>query len=312
MLDYAIEVERFDTHVGQILAELEKAGLAENTLVIVTSDHGMPFPRVKGHTFDDAHRVPTVMSWPRGIMNPDRRVDELVSFIDFAPTFLELAGVDPSESGMEITGQSMTDLLANQPSRDRSFLLIGRERNDVYARYGTPNGLGYPARGIRGGDYLYVRNFAPERWPCGDPDLGLLDTDASPTKAFINALGPGNPYWEHSFGKRPAEMLFDVTKDPDCVKNLAIDERYAAILNRFRYQIMVELKKQGDPRANGAGEEFDHYPTVKPRPESWPLDGPAGVLEPVRLFRVGLLIRVEHRQIFFAEESVGQESHGHK
>lgn len=273
MLDYAIEVERFDSHVGEILAELDRAGLAESTLVIVTSDHGMPFPRVKGHTFDDAHRVPTVMHWPQGIKNPDRRVTELVSFIDFAPTFLELAGVDPNESGMEITGRSMTDLLADAPERDRSFLLIGRERNDVYARYGTPNGLGYPARGIRQGDYLYVRNFMPDRWPCGDPELGLLDTDASPTKTLIKDLRPGNRYWEHSFGKRPAEMLFNVQEDPDCVANLAEDESHTATRDRLRSQMMAELKKQGDPRALGEGEAFDHYPTVKPRPASWPLDG---------------------------------------
>ena len=269
MLDYAVEVERFDAHVGEILTELDTAGLADNTLVIVTSDHGMPFPRVKGHTFDDAHRVPTVMRWPAGIKNPGRRVDELVSFIDFAPTFLELAGIDPDDSGMNLTGNSITDLLADQPTRERPFLLIGRERNDVYARPGSPAGLGYPARGIRAGDYLYVRNFAPDRWPCGDPELGLKDTDGSPTKSLINELGPGNLYWEHAFGKRPADMLFNVKTDPDCVNNLANEGDHTEMLERLKSTMMRELKRQGDPRAIGNGDVFDRYPTVRPAPKNW-------------------------------------------
>jgi arylsulfatase A-like enzyme len=276
MLDYAIEVERFDTHVGEILAHLEEAGLTENTLVVVTSDHGMPFPRVKGHTFDDAHRVPAVMHWPKGIRNPGRRVDALVSFIDFAPTFLELAGIDPAHCEMELTGHSITDLLEDEPQRERPFLLIGRERNDVYARPGSPAGLGYPARGIRSGDFLYIRNFAPERWPCGDPELSLKDTDSSPTKALIEKLGPGNPYWEHAFGKRPPEMLFNVLADPDCVDNLATDEALAGTRERLRNTMMAELEKQGDPRSLGKGDVFDAYPTVKKIPKGWSeiLQGP--------------------------------------
>lgn len=272
MLDYALEVERFDTHVGEILAVLEDSGLAENTLVIVTSDHGMPFPRVKGHTFDDTHRVPTVMCWPEGIKNPGRRIDALVSFIDFAPTLLELAGLDPKECGMDLTGHSITDLFAEAPKHDRPFLLIGRERNDVYARPGTPAGLGYPARGIRAGDFLYVRNFAPDRWPCGNPELGLRDTDDSPTKAVINELGPGNPHWEHAFGMRPAEMLFNVRDDPDCVHNLVEDPTHAATRDRLSATMMAELKQQRDPRILGRGDVFENYPTVKPRPSDWQED----------------------------------------
>ena len=166
MLDYAVEVERFDTHVGELLAALDASGEAANTLVIVTSDHGMPFPRVKGHTYDDAHRVPLVMRWPEGIVKPGRRVSELVSAIDFAPTFLELEGVAGAEAGMApITGHSLVDLLKDEAKTERPFVIIGRERNDVLARPGTEHGLGYPARGIRQGDYLFVRNLRPIAGP---------------------------------------------------------------------------------------------------------------------------------------------------
>lgn len=266
MLDYATEIEAFDAQVGSLLAALESSGEAKNTLVIVTSDHGMPFPRVKGHTYDDAHHVPFVAAWPAGIARPGTRVADLVGIIDLAPTFLELLGVDGIAGGMApITGRSFTDLLRGEAKTQRPFVIVGRERNDVLARPGSPAGLGYPARAIRQGDYFYVHNFAPDRWPCGDASLGLKDTAASPTKALIAALGEGDPYWEHSFGKRPADQLFNLTTDPDCVKNLATDSSHAERLATMRGILMAELKKQNDPRVLGRGDVFDQYfsPSVK-------------------------------------------------
>ncbi len=264
LLDYAVEVERFDAHVGELLAVLDASGEAENTLVIVTSDHGMPFPRVKGHTYDDAHRIPLVMRWPAGIVHRGRRVSELVSAIDFAPTFLELCGVSASESGMAlITGHSLVDLLNDEANTQRPFVIIGRERNDVFARPGTEHGLGYPARGIRQGDYLFVRNFAPDRWPCGDVDLGLKDTDDSPSKSLVEQLGPGNAFWEHAFGKRPGEQLFNLADDPDCIHNLASDPAHADVRDQLSQTLMTELRREQDPRVLGNGDVFDNYPSVK-------------------------------------------------
>ena len=269
MLDYAIEVEAFDTQVGSLIDALDASGAAENTLVIVTSDHGMPFPRVKGHTFDDAHRIPFVARWPQGIAMSDRRVPDLISFIDLAPTFLDLMGVDGEQAGMSpITGHSFADLLQNAPMRDRSFVIVGRERNDVLCRPGTPAGLGYPARAIREGDFFYVHNFAPDRWPCGDPDVGFKDTDASPTKTLAEDAGPSDVYWQHAFGKRPGEQLFDVAKDPDCVLNLAVDPAFAAVVTSLHEKLTTELTKQHDPRVLGQGDLFDNYlsPRAQPAP----------------------------------------------
>lgn len=266
MLDYAIEVEAYDTQVGSLLEALEAGGETRNTLVIVTSDHGMPFPRVKGHTFDDANRIPFVARWPAGIVQPGRRVADFISFIDLAPTFLELLGVAGARSGMAaITGRSFTDLLGNKPARDRSIVIIGRERNDVQCRAGTPAGLGYPARGIREGNLLYIQNFAPDRWACGDPDIGFKDTDASPTKQLIEDAGERSPYWQHAFGKRPAAQLFDVLKDPDCVRNLASDPAFAARAAALRDRLFAELKRQNDPRVLGQSDVFDNYRSPRER-----------------------------------------------
>lgn len=270
MLDYAIEVESFDAQVGSLLSALEASGEANNTLVIVTSDHGMPFPRVKGHTYDDAHHIPMVAYWPNGIARPGRRIAEMINFVDLAPTFLQLMSVDGKQHGMSpITGRSFVDILKDEKSDlDRSFTIIGRERNDVLARPGSPAGLGYPARAIRDGNYLYVHNFKPDRWPCGDPDLELKDTDASPTKSLISGRNQSDPFWQHAFGKRPNEQLFDVSKDPDCVHNLATDAHHADKAKQLRVKLMQQLEQQQDPRALGKGDVFDQYlsPRNAPKP----------------------------------------------
>lgn len=264
MLDYAAAIEAFDGEVGSLLEALDAAGLAADTLVVVTSDNGMPFPRVKGHTFDDAHHLPLIIRWPAGIVRPGRREVALVSEIDFAPTFLELFGVDGPARGMEpITGASFTDLLCDAPARDRPFVLVGRERNDMWARPGTPSGLGYPARGIRQGDFLYVHNFTADRWPCGDPALGLLDTDDGPTKQAIVTAGEGDAHWQMCFGKRPPDELYDLAADPDCVRNLAADPVARERMAGMRRTLMAELERQGDPRVLGRGDDFDRYETPR-------------------------------------------------
>lgn len=264
MLDYAVAVEAFDAEVGELLRTLDAGGEASNTLVIVTSDNGMPFPRSKGHNYDIANREPLVACWPAGIARPGRRVAEFVSFIDLAPTFLELLGVDGAKAGMSpITGSSFANLLRGESDASRRFVILGRERNDVQARPGTPSGLGYPVRAIREGNLFYIHNFAPDRWPCGNPELGLLDTDASPTKSFINELGGSDRFWQMSFGKRPPVELFDLAKDPDCINNLADDEAYAAKATALREKLFAELKKQNDPRVLGKGDIFDNYKSPK-------------------------------------------------
>jgi arylsulfatase A-like enzyme len=266
MLDYAIEMEAYDAQVGSLIAALEASGESENTLVIVTSDHGMPFPRVKGHTYEDAHHIPFIAAWPGGIVKPGRRVPDFISFVDLAPTFLELFGVDGPSKGMSpITGSSFVDLLRNEPKRDRTSVVVGRERNDVDARPGTHSGLGYPARAIRSDKFFYVHNFEPDRWPCGNVELGLKDTDASPTKRLVEGLGEQNPFWQHAFGKRPAEQLFDLSTDPDCVKNLATDPAFASQRTALRDKLFAELKRQNDPRVLGQGAVFDEYISPKDR-----------------------------------------------
>jgi len=264
LLDYAFEIEHFDVHLQRMLALLEERNLLDNTLVVVTADNGMPFPHAKGQEYEYSNHLPLAMMWKRGIRNPGRKVDDFVSFIDFAPTFLELASVAPEPAGMQpITGRSLTEILRSARSgrciAHRDHVLIGKERHDV----GRPNDVGYPIRGIVKDGFLYLCNFEPERWPAGDPVTGYLNTDGSPTKTVCLQARHATEtrrYWAWSFGKRPGEELYDIAKDPDCLDNLADRSESQQRKASLREQLFSELRAQADPRLLGQGHVFDEYP----------------------------------------------------
>jgi N-sulfoglucosamine sulfohydrolase len=264
MLDYAFEVEHFDRHLGRMLDELMKRGMLENTLVVVTGDNGMPFPHDKGNTYQDANHLPLAVMWPRGIRAPGRTVDDYVTFIDLAPTFVEIAGLKWEQTGMAAaTGRSLTDIFtstrAGRIVAIRDHVLVGRERNDV----GRPHDEGYPVRGIVKDDWLYLHNFEPSRWPGCNPETGYLDTDDGPTKTAVvraRLVPEQKPYWDACFGKRPEEELFDLHRDPDCLTNLVGTSDHAARQTALGQQLFAELKAQQDPRELGAGRIFDEYP----------------------------------------------------
>ena len=262
MLDYAIEVEHYDYHLGRILKILEESGQLENTLLVATSDHGMPFPRCKGQAYDYSNHVPLAIMWPKGIHGKNRIVEDYVSFADFAPTFLEVAGINIGTSMQPTTGRSLADIFqakgSGQIIADRDHVLIGKERHDV----GRPNNQGYPIRGIVSNDFLYLRNYELTRWPIGNPETGYLNCDASPTKTLIlEQRRNGNPkFWSMNFGKRPKEELYNLSCDPDCITNLATVESRKTTKEKLRKKMEAGLKAHGDPRMNGNGKVFEAYP----------------------------------------------------
>jgi N-sulfoglucosamine sulfohydrolase len=261
MLDYAFEIEYFDSQVVKILRILKLKGLLNNTLVIITADNGMPFPRIKGNANMLANHLPLAILWPEGIQNPGRKVDDFVSFTDFAPTFLEIAGISRQKSGMmKMEGRSLIPLLTGtQKGRFRDYMVIGKERTDL----GRPDDQGYPIRGIVTNEFLYLRNYQPERWPAGNPETGYMDCDGSPTKTYIlnDRRSKGkSTFWEWNFGKLPSEELYRITMDQECMTNLAQDPEYKAIKDNLSRKMIRKLRKDGDPRIAGKGDIFDAYP----------------------------------------------------
>lgn len=268
LLDYGLEVEYFDLQLQRVLHILADQGVEENTLVVVTSDNGMSFPRCKGECYDISNHVPLAIRWPEGTPKGGRIVDDYVSLIDLAPTILGAAGIEWASSGMApATGRSLLPILAAprggrvEPGRD--YVLIGRERNAP----GRPLNQGYPARAIVRDDWLYIENAAPDRWPGGNPETGYLATDTSPTKSAIiqrRRTHGNDPFWNLAFAKRASHELYDLRRDADCVVNRATDPDQRVRIEGLQSVLKTALSEQGDPRQLGRTNYFDSFPFSHP------------------------------------------------
>lgn len=281
ILDYYHEIEHFDDMVVHAIELLEEAGELENTIIVVTSDHGMPFPRAKASLYDAGSHIPLAIRWGKGIQSPGRVYDGLVNLSALAPTFLESAGVNVPDM---MIAQGLTDIFTgvDEDLKPRQQAYIAMERHDG-CREG---GKGYPCRAIRTAGYLLIHNFKPERWPAGDPDrtvcardLPYGEVDSSPTKTLMME-GREDPVigrlHELAFGMRPEFELYDLSKDPHQMKNVAGRSDYSHIQKRLSDKLDSYLKETGDPRALGEFAPWDYYPyyglkrnkdwTVDPRP----------------------------------------------
>ncbi len=260
MLDYALEINHFDTHLMRIMAKLEEIGQLDNTIIIVTADNGMPFPRAKGLQYEYSNHLPLAVMWKDGISQAGRSEKSLISFVDIAPTLMELAGVHENQiSDLDMAGKDMLDIFANDKQHDRSFILLGQERHD----YGRPQNQGYPIRSIIQDGYLYSYTFKPDLWPAGNPETGYLNTDGSPTKTQILNMRRRNEnakYWKLNFGKHPQEELYHLTNDRECMHNLAQEDVHWERKEKMKKLLFAQLEKQGDPRVLGRGDIFDQYP----------------------------------------------------
>lgn len=267
ILDYYYEIERFDQSVAQAIQLLEKAGELDNTLIVVTSDNGMPFPRAKASLYDTGTRMPLAIRWPYGIKSPGRIVDDFVSLKDMAPTFLEATGIKVPES---MTGLSLSLIFVSSKegkidtARNRVFTAM--ERHDG-CRQG---GKGYPCRAVSTYDFSYIRNYEPTRWPSGDPDakncaraIPFGEVDSSPTKDLLmdnSTEEKYKPFYERAFAKRPAEELYDLRVDPFQMNNVVYLPQYAGIKKDLSSMLQQYTAMTGDPRALGKDAPWDYYP----------------------------------------------------
>ena len=284
LADYLGEIAAFDAGLGILIEELKKAGEYDNTIIVVSGDHGPPgFPHGKCNLYDFGTRVCLVIAGP-GVTG-GRVVHDFVGLPDLAPTFLQAGKVDVPKG---MSARSLWKVLKSKkgdwvdPSRDA--VVTGRERHVQVARVGH---LPYPQRAIRTKDFQFVINFRPDRWPLGDPYLldtpnepkfGLLeqktfvtlaDEDAGPTKAWIvtNRKNPKvKPFFDHAYGKRPREELYDMKKDPDQMKNIVDDPAYAETVKKLRARLMNYLRETNDPRLVDDGKFFETPPMAGPTP----------------------------------------------
>src|SRR5690554_6222218 len=276
LLDYAIEIEWFDKHLGQMLRLLEEAGELDNTIIVVTSDNGMAFPRAKANLYEHGHHVPLAIRWGDKLKE-GKVVEDVVSLIDLFPTYLEVTGTDFMEYPLE--GNSLMRFFEDgyEESKDtfRTGAYAARERHSS-SRWDNRT---YPQRSLRTGKYLYIRNFKPERWPAGAPQkfenddtLGEMhdayhDIDACPTMDFLVEYREDpevRKYFHLAVDKRPKEELYDILKDPGCLNNLADDPEFREELLKHREQLGGYLMRTEDPRVIGNGDIYEEYVRYSP------------------------------------------------
>ncbi len=283
MADYLGEAQAFDGALGVLLAKLQAIGELENTLIVVSGDHGIPgFPRGKCNLYDFGTGVALAVRW--GAIKPGRVVDDFVNLMDLAPTFLEAGGVKPPAV---MTGRSLVGILksdrSGQVDPQRTWVVTGRERHVAAAR---DNYLPYPQRAIRVKDHLYIINFHPERWPMGNPYnlqgaaapsaealtedtmVTFMDMDSSPTKAWLVATRQSAWQWHYdlAFARRPREELYDLSVDPHEVTNLAADPKHAKIRENLHAKLMAELRRSNDPRVVAVDCPYEKPPFASPAP----------------------------------------------
>ena len=253
--DYYAEIQNFDRDVAAYIQLVQEMGQMENTLVIVCSDNGWQMPRGLANLYDFGTRIPLIISMPERYQG-GRVIDDFVSLNDFAPTFLELAGIPIPET---MNAKSLVNILESEKEgivdRDRDYIVTARERH-AYVRQGGP---GYGARSIRTDDFLYIRNYNPDAWPAGDPPL-YGDVDAHmlqfpcPTKMYLlkNKNEEGvKELFDLAFEKRPAEELYDLVNDAYQMINIADLSEYTDIKEMLSAKLTNHLKENGDSRELG-------------------------------------------------------------
>ena len=271
LLDYADEINHFDTHLGRIIASLDAAGELDNTLIIVTADNGMPMPRAKSNGYDFGIHVPLAIRWGKS-SSKGRIIDEPVGFVDLSATIVEAAGLEVPE---QFVGTSLLDLLNGDVDKldyDRA-VFSGRERHSS----SHFQNLSYPQRMMRRGDYLIIWNARPELDPAGqpqsivdgvlsEPHTAYFDIDDSMIKRELIAKRDDfyfAPFFHLAVDKRPEWQVFNVTDDPDCLIDLADDPEHARIVAEYKKQLTETLMATGDPRVLGYGHVWEDYPRMR-------------------------------------------------
>lgn len=244
---YYDQVEDMDREVGNILDQLEKDGLAEDTIVFYYADHGGVLCRSKRFLYDTGVRVPMIIRFPKKYQHlapgtPGSRTDRIVTFVDLAPTVLSLLGIEiPTHmEGEAFLGPSQ------QTPRSYAYFFRGRmdERYDMM-------------RGIRDKRYKYIRNYMPHR--IYGQHLSYLWLAAN-TRSWEREYQEGrcdavqSIFWQ----KKPPEELYDVTADPWEVRNLAVDPDYKDVLERMRRELSRWIRESRDTGFLPEGAMIEH------------------------------------------------------
>ncbi len=238
---YLAEITYMDGQVGEILAALNEAGCADDSLVFFTSEQGSQFPGCKWTNWDTGVHTALMGRWPAHIAE-GVRTDAIVQYADVLPTLLDAAGAQPAPHMFD--GTSFLPVLLGQRNEHRKF---------AYAMHNNyPEGPPYPVRSISDGRFRYIRNLTPDEIYIEKHLMGVQGDGA------LN-----NPYWATWVGQawndkatynlvkrytyRPAEQLYCTAEDPFELRNLASDPAYAERKEMLSSELDRWMVAQGDP-----------------------------------------------------------------
>ncbi len=229
---YYDEITRFDHYIGEVERELKTQGVADNTVIIIISDNGRPFPRCKTRLYDSGVKTPMIIKWPDGINVPGKISGSLVSVIDIGPTLIDLAGASPLES---MQGRSFRELINEPEAPFRNFIFAEHNWHDHEAL----------ERMVRTKDYMYILNLRPSL-----PNQGPADSNGSSSFADLKQKrkeGRLTPAQTDVFvSPRPREELYDCQRDPMQLINIASDPEMIGKLTDLRQVMQLWIDQTGD------------------------------------------------------------------
>lgn len=267
---YYDEITRFDHHIGEVLQELARQRVLDNTIIIVTSDNGRPFPHSKTQLYEDGIKMPLLIRWPQAGLHA-QQTDALASAIDVAPTVLELAGVPKAAT---IQGVSLVPVLKDPRATVRDV---------VFAEHNWHNFMAH-IRLVRVGNDVYMRNAWPDL-----PLTGKRDDPSSEALRAVRAAGKITPIQENIFiAPRPAEEFYDLAADPMQARNLAgvVDP---ARLNQMRALLDRWTRETGDSvpsEAERTPADVDYVTGLK-KTEFWRGQPPGAATHAARINHPG-------------------------
>lgn len=228
------DIHLMDRMVGKILSDLKNDGLAEDTIVIWTADHGDGLPRAKREIYDSGIKVPMIIRWPEKYRPDDHPLggidDRLISFVDLAPSILKMANV---QAPKHLHGRA---LIGNKNLKPRKYIFASRDRFDEQL---------FMERAVRDKNFKYIRNYAP-----GLSGARLIAyREQSPIMAEMRGLlqtGQLNDVQKLWFAPQPEEQLYNLNEDPHEIQNLADNPKYKEIKHRLKNVLEAWRQSVGD------------------------------------------------------------------
>jgi N-sulfoglucosamine sulfohydrolase len=231
---YYSSVRRADDCLGEVLKALKESGEEENTIVIFLSDHGMPLPFAKTQVYHHSTRTPWMVRWPgvTKVSTVDKR--HMISAVDFTPTILDITGI-AHPKGMD--GRSFLPLLKGKTQDDREMVFKHHNENS--------GGHRNPMRAVETKEHLYI--FNP--WANGTRIMGTATAGTSSWRRMSEMAKTNSAVKARVdlMNHRVLEEFYNVSRDPDCLKNLINDPASQKEITRLRKEMESWMKKTSDP-----------------------------------------------------------------